>query len=113
GGGPHAARAGARQRVRRPGRAAPARAQGRARPARGGRLPHEPRVLMPVVALISGRGSNMQALLDAGIPLAAVISNRADAQGLAVAAARGVPTRVVEHRAFPSRETFDAALARE
>jgi phosphoribosylglycinamide formyltransferase-1 len=68
---------------------------------------------MPVVALISGRGSNMQALLDAGIPLAAVISNRADAQGLAVAAARGVPAKVVEHRAFPSREAFDAALAKE
>ncbi len=68
---------------------------------------------MPVVALISGRGSNMQALLDAGIPLAAVISNRADAKGLEVASARGVPTRVVEHRAFPSREAFDAALAEE
>jgi phosphoribosylglycinamide formyltransferase-1 len=68
---------------------------------------------MPVVALISGRGSNMQALLDAGIPLAAVISNRADAKGLDVAAARGVPTRVVEHRDFPTREAFDAALADE
>jgi phosphoribosylglycinamide formyltransferase-1 len=68
---------------------------------------------MPVVALISGRGSNMQALLDAGIPLAAVISNRADAKGLEVAAARGVPTRVVEHRRFPTREAFDAALADE
>ncbi len=68
---------------------------------------------MGVVALISGRGSNMQALLDAGIPLAAVISNRPDAKGLALAAARGVPTRVVDHRAFPSREAFDEALARE
>ncbi|MGE5640606.1 MAG: phosphoribosylglycinamide formyltransferase [Clostridia bacterium] len=67
--------------------------------------------MMPVVALISGRGSNMQALLDAGIPLAAVISNRADAKGLEIAAARGVPTKVVEHRAFESREAFDAALA--
>src|SRR4051812_49892803 len=55
----------------------------------------------------------MQALLDAGIALAAVISNRGDAQGLAVAAARGVPTRVVEHRAFGSREEFAAALSRE
>jgi phosphoribosylglycinamide formyltransferase 1 len=70
-------------------------------------------VLMAVVALISGRGSNMQALLDAGIRLAAVISNRADAKGLAVAQARGVPTRVVEHRAFAGREAFEAALARE
>jgi phosphoribosylglycinamide formyltransferase-1 len=55
----------------------------------------------------------MEALLDAGIPLAAVISNRADAKGLATAAARGVPTRVVEHRAFATREAFDEALARE
>src|SRR3954469_4093208 len=68
---------------------------------------------MSVVALISGRGSNMEALLDAGIPLSAVISNRTDAKGLAIAAARGVPTRVVDHRAFASRESFDAALARE
>ena len=68
---------------------------------------------MSVVALISGRGSNLQALLDAGLPVSAVISNRADAKGLDIAAARGIPTRVVEHRAFPTREAFDAALARE
>ncbi len=55
----------------------------------------------------------MQALLDAGIPLAAVISNNADAKGLEVAAQRGVPTRVVDHRSFPSREAFEAALAAE
>jgi phosphoribosylglycinamide formyltransferase-1 len=66
-----------------------------------------------VVILISGRGSNMQALLDAGLPVSAVISNRADAQGLQAAAARGIPTRVVEHRTFGSREAFDAALAAE
>jgi phosphoribosylglycinamide formyltransferase 1 len=66
-----------------------------------------------VAVLISGRGSNMEALLDAGIPVAAVISNRADAGGLAVAAARGVRTAVVEHRDFKAREDFDAALARE
>ncbi len=66
-----------------------------------------------IVILISGRGSNMQALLDAGLPVSAVISNRADAQGLQAAAARGIPTRVVEHRAFGSREAFDAALAAE
>jgi len=66
-----------------------------------------------IVILISGRGSNMQALLDAGLPVSAVISNRADAQGLQAAAARGMPTRVVEHRAFGSREAFDAALAAE
>jgi len=66
---------------------------------------------MAIVVLISGRGSNLQALLDAGLPVSAVISNRADAKGLAVAASRGVATRVVEHRGFPSREAFDAALA--
>ena len=66
-----------------------------------------------VVILISGRGSNMQALLETGLPVSAVISNRADAQGLQTAAARGIPTRVVEHRAFGSREAFDAALAAE
>lgn len=55
----------------------------------------------------------MEALLDAGIPVSAVISNRADAKGLGVAAARGVPVRVVEHRAFADRQAFDNALARE
>jgi phosphoribosylglycinamide formyltransferase-1 len=68
---------------------------------------------MSVVVLISGRGSNLQAILDAGIPVAAVISNRADAAGLALAAQRGVPTAVVDHRRFASREAFDAALAAE
>jgi phosphoribosylglycinamide formyltransferase-1 len=66
-----------------------------------------------VVVLISGRGSNMEALLEARLPVCAVISNRADAKGLQTAAARGIPTRVVEHRAFASREGFDAALAAE
>jgi len=68
---------------------------------------------MSVVVLISGRGSNLQALLDAGIPVVAVISNRADAAGLALAARRGVAAAVVEHRKFPTREAFDAALATE
>ena len=66
---------------------------------------------MSVVVLVSGRGSNMQALLEAGLPVSAVISNRADAKGLAIAASHGIATRVVEHRKFPSREAFDAALA--
>ncbi len=63
--------------------------------------------------LISGRGSNMEALLDAGLPgtCAAVISNRPDAGGLASAARRGIATAVVDHREFASREDFDAALA--
>lgn len=64
-----------------------------------------------IVALISGRGSNLQALLEAGLPVCGVVSNRADAKGLAAAAARGIPTRVIEHARFPSREAFDAALA--
>lgn len=66
-----------------------------------------------MVILISGRGSNMQALLDARLPVSAVISNRADAAGLELAAGRGVATRVVEHRGFAAREAFDAALAAE
>lgn len=68
---------------------------------------------MSVVVLISGRGSNLQAMLDAGIPVSAVISNRADAAGLAVAERRGVATAVVEHRRYATREAFDAALAAE
>ena len=68
---------------------------------------------MPVVVLISGRGSNMEALLRAGIPVAAVIANRPDAKGLVAAAARGIPATVVDHRAYPSRERFEAALADE
>lgn len=68
---------------------------------------------MSVVVLISGRGSNLQALLDAGIPVSAVISNRADAGGLAIAARHGVATAVVEHGRFGSRAAFDAALAAE
>jgi phosphoribosylglycinamide formyltransferase-1 len=64
-----------------------------------------------VVVLISGRGSNMQALIEAGIPVSAVISNRADAEGLRIAAQHGLATRVVEHREHATREAFDAALA--
>lgn len=67
------------------------------------------------VILISGRGSNMRALIEAGLPgrCAAVISNRPDAEGLAWAQSRGVPTAVVDHKAFPNREAFDGALAAE
>jgi phosphoribosylglycinamide formyltransferase 1 len=67
------------------------------------------------VILISGRGSNMQALIDAHLPgtCAAVISNRPEAAGLAWAAARGVPTAVVDHKSFAAREAFDTALAAE
>jgi len=66
---------------------------------------------MSVVVLISGRGSNLQALLDARIPVLAVVSNKAGAGGLEIAARHGIATRVVEHRAYAGREAFDAALA--
>ena len=63
-----------------------------------------------LVILISGRGSNMQALVKAGFPVSAVISNRADAPGLVWAAAQGIVTVTVDHTAFATREAFDAAL---
>ena len=69
-----------------------------------------------IVILISGRGSNMEALVRAAqaeqwpARVAAVISNRADAAGLAFAAAHGIPTAVVEHKDFASRVQFDQAL---
>ncbi len=64
-----------------------------------------------IVILISGRGSNMRAMIEAGLPVAAVISNRADAAGLAYAADRGIATAIVPHRDYATREAFDAALA--
>lgn len=66
-----------------------------------------------LVILISGRGSNLQALLEAKLPcnIAAVISNRADAEGLDIARAHGIPVAVVEHRDYADRDSFDAALA--
>ncbi len=68
-----------------------------------------------IVILISGRGSNMQALLEADLPceIAAVISNRADAQGLAIAGSHRIPTAVVSHKDYADRAAFDAALATE
>lgn len=65
------------------------------------------------VILISGRGSNMRALVEArpGIAFAGVISNRPDAAGLDWARAQGIATRALDHRAYPSREAFDDALA--
>lgn len=68
-----------------------------------------------IVILISGRGSNMEAIVAAAIPggrIAAVISNRPDAAGLAFAAAQGIETAVVDHRAHADRASFDAELAR-
>lgn len=71
---------------------------------------------LPVGILISGRGSNMAALLaDAADPacpyrIACVLSNRADAPGLSAARAAGVPAEVVPHRAYASREAFEESL---
>jgi len=66
-----------------------------------------------LVILISGRGSNMRALIEAKLPvrIAAVISNRPDAPGLEIAKKHGLETRVLDQRAYPGREVFDAALA--
>lgn len=67
-----------------------------------------------VVILISGRGSNMEAIVRAAIPgarIAAVISNRPEAAGLEFARRHGIATSVVDHKAHPSREAFDTALA--
>jgi len=74
-----------------------------------------------LVILISGGGSNMRAIVEAsqrddwqgrlGARVAAVISNKADAAGLAWAGERGIATQSLDHRAFDSREAFDSALA--
>jgi phosphoribosylglycinamide formyltransferase 1 len=74
-----------------------------------------------IVILISGGGSNMAAIVKKakaeqwettlGARVAAVISNKSDAKGLAFAQSQGIPTRVLDHKAFASREAFDAALA--
>lgn len=68
-----------------------------------------------IAILISGRGSNMLSLLEADLPakVVVVISNKADAPGLALAAARGIPTSVIAHRDYADRAAFDAALSRE
>jgi phosphoribosylglycinamide formyltransferase-1 len=72
-----------------------------------------------LVILISGRGSNMEAIIRAcadegwAAQVAAVIANRPDAAGLAFAASHGIATAVVDHRQFPDRDSFDAELAKE
>lgn len=70
---------------------------------------------LPVVVLISGRGSNLQAIIDAAaddlpVDLRAVISNRPGAAGLERADQAGVHTEVLDHEAYPSREAYDEAL---
>ncbi|MDO4998171.1 MAG: phosphoribosylglycinamide formyltransferase [Neisseria sp.] len=66
-----------------------------------------------IVILISGRGSNMQAIVEAQIPnsrIAAVLSNKEDAAGLAWAAERGIETAALNHKNFASRLEFDTAM---
>jgi len=71
---------------------------------------------LPIVILISGRGSNLQAIIDKTaegelpIDIRAVISNRPDATGLAHARQAGLETRIIDHTAYEDRETFDQAL---
>ncbi|MBD5770249.1 phosphoribosylglycinamide formyltransferase [Marinomonas colpomeniae] len=70
----------------------------------------------PIVVLISGSGSNLQALIDQSlqgqlnINICAVISNKADAYGLERAKKAGIPTHALDHRSFDGREAFDAKL---
>ncbi|BCE00652.1 phosphoribosylglycinamide formyltransferase [Marinicellulosiphila megalodicopiae] len=72
--------------------------------------------LTKVVVLLSGSGSNLQAIIDQvtqgnlKCEIACVISNKADAFGLERAKQAGIPTQVVDHKAFDSRESFDAHL---
>jgi phosphoribosylglycinamide formyltransferase-1 len=76
---------------------------------------------LKVAVLISGRGSNLQALIDAFGPkvqdspvaIALVLSNRPDALGLERAAQAGLKTEIVDHKAFVHREDFDVAMDRE
>jgi phosphoribosylglycinamide formyltransferase-1 len=69
-----------------------------------------------VAVLISGRGSNLQALIescaapDTRAEIVLVVSNRPEAGGLAHARTAGIATEIIDHRAFASRATFDAAL---
>lgn len=75
---------------------------------------HNPAQPCRVVVLISGNGSNLQALLDrqadSHYRIVAVISNRPDAFGLQRAASAGIDAQILDHKAFDNRESFDAAL---
>ena len=71
---------------------------------------------LPIVVLLSGSGSNLQAIIDQiaegrlNARIMAVISNKADAYGLERAKKAGIPTELIEHHQFDSRESFDAQL---
>jgi len=66
-----------------------------------------------IAVLCSGKGTNLQALIDAGLPVGLVVADRTQAPALQRAAAAGIPTRVVRLRDFPDRDGFDAALAEQ
>ncbi|MCX7350069.1 MAG: formyltransferase family protein, partial [Alphaproteobacteria bacterium] len=71
---------------------------------------------LQTAVLISGRGSNMMALVEASraadypAEIACVVSNKPDAKGVQFAAANGIATKVFDHKAFPNREAFEQAL---
>jgi phosphoribosylglycinamide formyltransferase-1 len=71
---------------------------------------------LPIGVLLSGGGTNLQAIIDAierkelSAVIKVVISNRADAYGLERARKHGIPTEVISHKDFPSREVFEAEL---
>ena len=71
-----------------------------------------------IVILISGRGSNMMSLVEASraadypAEIVAVVSNRPDAKGLDWARGEGIPAEAIDHKAYPSREAFEADLHR-
>lgn len=69
--------------------------------------------MIKAVVLLSGRGSNFKALLEADLPVrfTAAISNRPDAPGLEHARRHGIPAVALDHKAYPSREAFDQVLA--
>ena len=88
-----------------------------------GRGRDNPANMKNIVILISGSGSNMAAIVQRaqqerwetrlGARVAAVISNKADAQGLVFAKEQGIATALLNHKDYPSREAFDAALVQE
>ncbi len=88
-----------------------------------GRRGDNPANMKNIVILISGSGSNMAAIVRRaqqeqwetrlGARVAAIISNKADAKGLVFAREQGIATAVLDHKAFASREAFDAALMQE
>ena len=68
--------------------------------------------MINVAVLVSGSGSNLQALIDANLSgqIVGVISNKPEAYALTRAQKAGIPTTVIEHQQYPTREAFDAAM---